>query len=110
MTGSDAVKYLSDRQYYLIGFSLPKGQYIAAQAIADGDSWAMQGSRVKGENSYVLYNKQGNVIGSLPFEDGQAIAVFESSVSAAMLTYNGQVIYFEPEYELELPADFVVIP
>lgn len=110
MTGSGAVKYLSDRQYYLIGFSLPKGQYIAAQAIADGNSWAMQGSRIQGEDAYVLYNKQGTVIGSIPFEDGQAMAVFENSIATAMLTYNGQEIYFEPEYELELPADFVVIP
>lgn len=110
MKGGGALKYLSDRDYYLIGFTLPKGQFIAAQAIADGSSWAMQGSRVPQANAYVLYNKQGTVIGSLAFEDGQAMSVFENSVREAMIAYNGQEIYFEPDYELELPADFVVIP
>lgn len=110
MNGSGAVKYLSDREFYLVGFSLPKGQYIAALAVADGSSWAMQGSRVPQVNAYRLYDKRGNIIGSLPFDDGQAMSVFESSVSAAMLEYNGQSIYFEPDYEFKLPADFVVIP
>lgn len=70
----------------------------------------MQGSRIQGESSYVLYNKQGSIIGSVPFEDGDAMAEFEYSVAIAMLDYNGQEIYFEPEYKLELPAKFVVIP
>ena len=94
----------------MIGFSLPSGQYIAAKAIAESSTWAMQGSRVPQADAYILYNKQGTVIGSLPFDSGQEMAVFENSVSAAMLAYNGQEIYFEPDYEFELPADFVVIP
>lgn len=70
----------------------------------------MQGSRVQSADAYVLYNKKGSVIGSLPFEDGQAMSVFENSVTTAMLAYNGESVYFEPEYELELPEEFTIIP
>lgn len=102
--------YFEDEKYYLIGFNLPSGQYIAAQAIEDGSSWAMQVSRAEGEEAYNLYNKRGEIIGTLPFDSGAAMAEFDSAVTASILAYNGQSVYFEPDYELVLPDDYEIIP
>lgn len=102
--------YFEDEKYYLIGFELPKGQYIAAQAIKDGSDWAMQGHRAQNIDGYYLYNKQGEIIGTLPFESGQALAEHDNAVSAAILAYNGESAYFEGDYELELPEEFAIIP
>ena len=102
--------YFEEGKYYLIGFELPSGQYIAAQAYKDGSNWAMQGHRTPEKDGYYLYNKQGVIIGTLPFESGQALSVFENAVSAAILAYNGESVYFEPYYELELPEEFKIIP
>ncbi len=110
LDGSGAVKYLENEKYYLIGFNLPSGQYIAAQAIEDGSSWAMQASRVNEGDAYYLYNRRGEIIGSLPFESGQAMSVFDDANSASILAYNGQSVYFEPDYELELPTEYAIIP
>lgn len=101
---------MEDEKYYLIGFELPQGQYIAAQASADGSSWAMQGHRVPKIEGYYLYNEQGEISGTLPFESGEELARFDEAVSADMLAYNGQSIYFEGDYELVLPDEFSIIP
>ena len=102
--------YFENEKYYLIGFELPSGQYIAAQAFEDDSSWAMEGHRAQGADAYYLYNKQGEVVGTLPFESGQEMSVFENAVSAAILAYNGESVYFEADYELELPEEFAIIP
>lgn len=94
----------------MIGFELPSGQYIAAQAFEDDSSWAMQGHRTRDVDGYYLYNKQGEIIGTLPFESGQALAEHDNAVSAAILAYNGEDAYFEGDYGLELPDEFAVIP
>lgn len=102
--------YFEDRKYYLIGFELRRDQYIAAQAIKDGSDWAMQGHRTQEIDGYYLYNKQGKIIGTLPFESSQELYVFENAVSAAILAYNGESVFFEPDYELELPEEYAIIP
>ena len=70
----------------------------------------MQASRVDQADAYYLYDKQGEIIGTLPFESGKAMSEFDNANSAAILAYNGQSTYFEPDFELELPAEFEIIP
>lgn len=94
----------------MIGFNLPSGQYIAAQAIEDDPSWAMQVSKVREEEAYNLYNKRGEIIGTLPLDPGAAASEFFSAVTAAILAYNGQSVFFEPNDELVLPDDYEIIP
>lgn len=101
---------LEDEKYYLIGFNLPSGQYIAAQAFKDGSDWAMQAHRVREIEAYYLYNKRGEIIGNLPFDSGEEMSRFDEVVYADMLEYNGQSIYFEGDYELVLPDEFAIIP
>lgn len=65
---------------------------------------------VQKDNSYDLYNKQGASVGSIHFNSSQEMLDFDNAVAADIFAYNGQHIYFEGVNELELPADFVVIP
>lgn len=89
---------------------MPRGQYIAAQAYQDDSNWAMQGSRVEGADGYYLYDKKGEIVGTLPFESGKAMQAFENAMSAAILAYNGESTFFEPDFKLELPKEFDIIP
>ena len=106
--------YFEDEKYYLIGFGLQSGQYLAVQAIQEGSSWALQlsaenvpGSDVSG---YKLFNKKGEQIGVQAFETGEEASEFGNAVCAAILAYNGQEAYFEADFELVLPDDYEVIP
>ena len=106
--------YFEDEKYYLIGFELQSGQYLAVQAIQDGSKWALQlsaeevpGSDVGG---YILFNKKGEQIGVRAFETGEEASAFGNAVCAAILAYNGQEAYFEADFELVLPDDYEVIP
>jgi hypothetical protein len=102
--------YFEEGKYYLIGFELPRGQYIAAQAFKDGSNWSLEGHRTEDVDGYYIYNKLGNIVGSIPYDSGQELSIFENAVSAAILAYNGESVYFEPDYELELPEEFTIIP
>lgn len=104
--------YFEGEKYYLIGFNLPKGQYIAAQAIQDGSSWALQFSAAAGSvvSGFKLFNKKGEQIDIKAFETGEEAAAFGDAVFAAILAYNGQDVYFEADFELVLPDDYEIIP
>lgn len=106
--------YFEDEKYYLIGFELQSGQYLAVQAIQEVSSWALQlsaeevsGSDVSG---YKLFNKKGEQIGVKAFETGEEASTFGNAVCAAILAYNGQEAYFEADFGLVLPDDYEVIP
>lgn len=68
---------------------------MGVEAVDDGGSYACQYASVPSSDKIYLFNRFGDVTGEKEFESGQALTEFMDRVTAAMLQYNGQSIFFE---------------
>lgn len=102
--------YFVNEQYYLIENLRDDNTYIAVQAIEDGNDFALQYSRVLNSDAIYLYNRRGVQTGQIDFESGQELSEFQEELSSFILAYNGQTVYFEPDENLVLPAEYEIIP
>ena len=111
MSGAKSpIIYFVDEQYYLIKNLRGEKTYIAVQAVEEENDFALQYSRVPDSDAIYLYNRRGVQTGQIDFESGQEMAEFQDELSSFILAYNGQSVYFEPDENLVLPAEYEIIP
>lgn len=93
-----------DGGWYLIE-SPDENKYIGCQALADGSNWAMQVVAQDGNTKVVLYNEDSSIAEVLQTEKPQS---WWDEISANILAYNGQEIYFENSMDELGPSPTVI--
>lgn len=113
MKAGGGVKYLEDGLYYLLGHNiapqvLAQGEFIAFQALADGDDYACETSSLE-PDSVDIYNRSGRKTGIKQFSSGAEIGAFFDYISAAVLAYNDQSAYFERITDYSYSGQYVIL-
>lgn len=113
MTAGGGFKHLEDGLWYLLGHNvapevLAQGEFIAFQALADGSDFACETSSLE-PDSVDIYNRSGRKTGVKQFSSGVELSVFFDNISAAVLAYNGQSVYFERVNDYSYSGKYIIL-